>query len=415
MILKKTLTFETTFTIYTSKEIIGEGGSGRIYKAFDESENAWAIKLLDPGKITKDKVKRFKNELQFCLRNQHRNIITVIDHGVFTDAKSRSPFYVMPSYSGSLRQLIQTGIKPDNALRYFSQILDGIEAAHLQKVIHRDLKPENILYDKTSDNLVLADFGIARFEEEELFTIVETKDTTRLANFQYAAPEQRTRNLQVDHRADIYALGLILNEVFTHEVPQGTNFKTIGSIAPDYSYLDELVAYMLRQDQSMRPQSIEIIKRELIGRKQEFVTRQRLSTLKQTVIPVTDTDDPLLADPPRIVNFDWNNGTLKLFFHRPVNDKWVLALQNMRGYTSVWGKDPHAFRISGQEASIRASEHEIQQIIDYFKQWLPNANRTYAEMLRREKADEEAWQRKQLQAEIEEQERRQRILKNIKI
>lgn len=213
-----------------------------------------------------------------------------------------------------------------------------MEAAHLQKVVHRDLKPENVLYDRQAETLLVADFGIAHFEEEELYTGVETAPSTRLANFQYAAPEQRARGLQVDHRADIYALGLILNEMFTNEVPQGTDYKTIQSVAPEFSYLDDLVSAMLRQSPSARPQSIEVIKRELIGRKQEFVTRQRISELKATVVPVTDLDDPLIADPPRLVDFDWDQGTLTLFFQRPVNPKWIQALNNMGGYRSVMGK-----------------------------------------------------------------------------
>jgi eukaryotic-like serine/threonine-protein kinase len=74
-------------------------------------------------------------------------------------------------------------------------------------VFHRDLKPENILYDRNADRLVVADFGIAHFEEDQLLTAVETKDRERLANFKYAAPEQGIRGRPVDHRADIFAFG----------------------------------------------------------------------------------------------------------------------------------------------------------------------------------------------------------------
>jgi serine/threonine protein kinase len=81
---------------------------------------------------------------------------------------------------------------------YFSQLLDGVEAAHLQQVVHRDLKPENVLHDTKSDQLTVADFGIAQFEEEELYTLIETTPNRRLANFQYAAPEQRNRGAAVD-------------------------------------------------------------------------------------------------------------------------------------------------------------------------------------------------------------------------
>jgi serine/threonine protein kinase len=101
----------------------------------------------------------------------------------------------------------------------FSQILDGVEAAHLQNVIHRDLKPENILCDQNFATIAIADFGTARFTEDILATAIETGPSQRLANFQYAAPEQRTVGGDVQATADIYALGLMLNELFTGSVP----------------------------------------------------------------------------------------------------------------------------------------------------------------------------------------------------
>lgn len=415
MRLEKQLVFETTFSCFTATEFIDEGGSGKVYKAIDEAGAVFAVKLLDPLKANKERIRRFKNELLFGQRNKHPNIITVVDQGIFKQAKKISPFYVMPYYEASLQTLLSARIERSKVLIYFAQLLDGVEAAHFQGVVHRDLKPKNILCDQNASRLLVADFGVARFEEEELYTLVETAPNTRLANFQYAAPEQRARGLPIDHRADIYALGLMLNEMFTNEVPQGTDYKTIGSVAPEYSYLDDLVSAMLRQSPSARLESIDVIKRELIGRKQEFVTRQRISELKQTVVPVTDLDDPLLADPPRIVNFDWERGTLTLFFQQPVNPKWVQALYNMGSYYSLMDKEPEAFSISGNKAVIPAREGEVQQIIDHFKQWIPQANHKYAEILRREKAEAEVRQRKQLQAEIEEQERRQRILKSVKL
>jgi len=415
MELKKPIVFETTFTIYTASEIKGEGGSGRIYKAVDESEKVYAIKLLNRDKATKEKVKRFNNELQFGLRNQHRNIVTVIDHGIYKDGKGTSLFYVMPFYNSSLRHLLISGIVSSKILLYYSQILDGVEAAHLQKVIHRDIKPENILYDSHADNLLIADFGIAHFEEEDLFTAVDTKDSSRLANFQYAAPEQRGRGLEVDRRADIFALGLILNEMFTGKVPQGTGYKNIGGISPDYRYLDELILEMLRQSPSERPSTIEVIKNLLIAKKNEFITQQRVSNLTRTIIKASDIDDPLIIDPPRLVDADWIKGLLTLKLSCQVNPKWVWALQNMGSYHSAYGKDPLAFRISGNIASINAEEREVQNIIDHFNKWLPMANSVYAQKIRQEMREDEERRRQEIQRQLKEEETRLRVLKNIKL
>ncbi len=415
MTLKKPIVFETTFAIYTATEIIGEGGSGCIYKSSDESGNTWAVKHLASEKATQEKVKRFKNELQFCLKNQHRNIVTVIDHGILKDTQKTSPFYVMPLYKGSLRDLLNSGIPPSKALSYFAQLLDGIEAAHLQKVVHRDLKPENVLYNSGTGILSIADFGIARFEEDELFTAVETKDDTRLANFQYAAPEQRGRGLPVDYHADIYALGLILNEMFTGEVPYGTGYKTISSLASDYEYLDKLVSDMLRQSPGDRPSSIEEVKNQLISHQNEFVTYQRITELKEAVVPVTDIDDPLVIDPPRLARIDWDQGVLTLILHRPVNAGWKWALHNMGSHSSLMGKGPERFSVSEDKVTIDAQEREVQEVINYFKSWLPQVNRVYEERIRRYKQDADEKQRQELHRLLEEQQARQRVLKNTKL
>ncbi len=413
--LNKPVVFNTTFASYTADMIIGQGGSGRIYKAEDDDGETVAIKLLEPSKITREKIKRFKNELSFCQTNKHKNILFVFDSGIFINEEKRSPFYVMPLFDGSLRDLLHKGIPVNRVMSYLSQILDGVEAAHMKQVIHRDLKPENFLYDAKADLLVVADFGIAHFEEDALHTAVETNDATRLANFQYAAPEQRNKGMVQDKRTDIYALGLMLNEMFTGEIPVGTGYKTIETIAPEFEYLDSIVETMIRQSPEERPATIEQVKMQLIGRKEEFITRQRVSKLKETVVPVTDLDDLLIEDPIRIVGADWERGRLTIVFQHPVNQEWIEALRGMGSHTAVSGKGPEVFAFDNNKAIIGAREDEVQRIIDYFAVWLPQANATYQRNMKRKKEQEETRQRKELERQIQEQEVRQRVLKNIKI
>src|SRR5207247_10961512 len=100
-----------------------------------------------------------------------------------------------------------------------------------------------------------------------------------------------------------------------------------------------------------------------------FVSRQRLSELKQTVIPESEIDDPLIIDPIRLVAFDYNRGQLMLRFQLPVNTKWIWALHNMGSFQSVLGKQPERFSISVNTARIDAGENEVQQIINHFKNW----------------------------------------------
>ena len=283
--LKKPLTFETTFTSYVVSEVLGEGGSGRVYGGTGADGESVALKVLKEDGVTTDKRKRFRNEISFLQRNSHRNIVSVLDHGLIQGKYKSLPFYVMPRSNHTLRLAMDQRIPTAIALPTFAKILDGVEAAHLQRVVHRDLKPENILCNTELTDIRVADFGVARFTDELLLTLVETADAKRLANFQYAAPEQRVRGRSVEASADIFALGLILNEMFTGEIPQGTGYKTIGSVSADHAILDSIVATLISQEPRQRPSSIADVKHLINVRSAEALTQQRLSEIDATVIP----------------------------------------------------------------------------------------------------------------------------------
>ena len=182
---------ETAFGLYEVTEVLGEGGAGKVYLGIGPDGTEVAIKVLSADRVSADKRRRFKNEIFFLSRNRHPNIVTVLDHGVIREETGSQPFYVMPRYASSLRAVMKEGIPSNQVLPIFSQILDGVEAAHLQNVVHRDLKPENVLFDPNGSKVAISDFGAARFTEDLMLTIVETAPHQRLANFQYAAPEQR--------------------------------------------------------------------------------------------------------------------------------------------------------------------------------------------------------------------------------
>ena len=136
-------------------------------------------------------MRRFKNEISFLERNKHRNIVTVIDYGVSRGSELNGPFYVMRKYQSSLRPLMEKGIPPDGVLPLFSQILNGVEAAHMQGVVHRDLNRRTFysIRSRRPSQLQTSEFEIT---EDILATLVESTPEQRLANFLYAAPEQRT-------------------------------------------------------------------------------------------------------------------------------------------------------------------------------------------------------------------------------
>lgn len=410
--LKKGTALRNAFDTYTIQQQRGAGGSGVVYEVLDSEGSAFAIKILDPTKTSSVRLKRFKNEIDFCSRNTHENIIRVLGSGV---TETGETFYVMPLFSCTLRNVMSKGIKPDAVLPIFSQILDGVEDAHLHGVWHRDLKPENILCSPSADTLVVADFGIAHFEEEELLTVVETKPGERLANFLYAAPEQKIRGKSADRRADIYALGLMLYEMYTGDVPLGTGHRGIAEVAPAFAYLDALIDLMRRQSPDERPATIADIKGLIQRYEYEAVALQKLSKINGTVIKSSEIDEPLAEVPPRLVNFEWDRGQLTLILDRPVTRKWVNALYQMGNYSSVMGKPPGVFVFNGNRAGVPAREHEVQLVIDYFKGWLPLASRNLKSLLEQAARKEEANRKEQLRIEREAEEQRLRVLRNIRI
>lgn len=411
----KDTVFHTAFNSFRYLKNIGSGGSGRVLQVENEEGEIFALKYLAIDRITTEKLKRFKNELSFCAQNDHKNIVKVIDWGQTFLKGEKCPFYIMPYYNQNLRDLIKQGIPTDRVLPFFSQMLDGLEAAHFQHVWHRDIKPENILYSSSSKILVIADFGIAHFAEPLLLTIIETQPKSRLANFQYAAPEQREKGGSVDHRADIYALSLILNEMFTGKLAHGVGFKRIGDTEEQYTYLDDLVDSMLKQSSDQRPASIAEIKRLLISRKNEFVTMQKLSILKKTVIPETEIDDPLVLNPPKLVDAKWEDGLLSMTLDQHVNPNWIKCFHNPGSHSAILGKGPGAFRFAGYTAKISSDGNDAQKLINYTKEYINMANRDYKVLVERLAKKQKAKEAIKLQRRIELEDRTHFINKNLKI
>ncbi|SRR6266550_1379266 len=406
--------FETAFDTYTVVRQVGSGGSGVVFLVTATDGQQHALKVLDRSKTPRQKVKRFQNEIQFCQRQASERIVRVSDYGQAPDG---SIFYVMPYYGSTLRDLIKKKLPMGERLSLFVQVLDSVEAAHLLGVCHRDIKPENLLYDSATNRVVLADFGIARFTEDELLTIVETGPNERLANFAYAAPEQRIAGKTVDQPADIYALGLILNEMFTGEIPQGAGFRKIKDAAPDFAYLDELVDLMMQQQPEQRIQSVAKVKQELIGRGNNFVNLQRLGTLQKKVVPESEISDPILADPIRIVEkLDWNvsESTLTLRLNQSINAKWEQCFR-FRATSYSTNFSHRNIRFSRDRVFIQADEHFLPQGITYLQQYIPTANEEYATQVTKEHREEIARRDVELKRQVREQEARVRILQKVQI
>lgn len=404
-------TFESPFESYSATSVIGEGGAGRVYKTTNSSGKVYAIKCLVPERLTRE---RLKNEINFCQTQRHANIVRIIDTGSISIKDAKCPFYVMQLYSGTLRTYMENA-QPEKILEIFSQILNGIETAHLLKVFHRDIKPENILWDKDNNSFAIADFGIAHFEENEIYTAIETKVTSRMANFKYSAPEQRIKGSIVDHRADIFSLGLILNELFTAEIPQGTGYKRITQVSEEHGYLDPIVDSMIQQNPENRPSSIGEIKKELIGHKNEFIALQRLEETKKQVV---SSSKPPEFEPITITSLDYENGTLTLILSNNVPPGWAQCFRNPRGgHSSIMGYGPEYFQISGNKASIGLHNNEniVQQIVDHAKNYISSANSEYLTQLKENALKEEKSKRLEYERKVQEAELKKNILSKVKL
>jgi serine/threonine protein kinase len=256
--LKKNSTIDLCGQSFTVLGTLGEGGAGIVYKIQDDSNSQFALKLLKINPNT-EKEDRFVNELNFCKVADCKYLVPVHISGKLTVNEQDVLFYTMPYYSKTLKDCISEGIEFEKVVKYFFQLVECIKFAHELNIFHRDLKPENILYDISEDEMLVADWGVAKFSDDYLKSKIKTKKGTRLANFKYCSPEQKEKNSTVNKSSDVYSLGLILNEMFTGAIPAGTNHKKIASINENYSHYDSIISWMISNDPELRPTATELI------------------------------------------------------------------------------------------------------------------------------------------------------------
>lgn len=164
----------------------------------------------------------------------------------------------------NLRQLVRSGeLDSKAALAIVPQICDALQYAHDAGIVHRDIKPENILLDK-SGRVKIADFGLAKLvkPQPDDFTLTGTKQVVGTPH--YMAPEQFEHPTEVDHRADIYSVGVVIYEMLTGELPLGRFAPPSEKVQVDVR-LDEIVLRALRKEPELRYQQVTEIKTGLEG------------------------------------------------------------------------------------------------------------------------------------------------------
>jgi serine/threonine protein kinase len=217
---------------YQIDGIVGQGGMGTVYEATHvKLGRKVAIKTMHPRYVTEESVvKRFFREAQLAASLGHDNICEVTDIGTTTDGLH---YLVMPLLSGSSFDDVirkQPALPLSQIGDIVCQILSALNVAHREQIVHRDLKPENVFITKVGDrnNFVkLLDFGISKIMGQSAATEL-TKTGTVLGTCHYMAPEQARGAKDLDHRVDIYAVGVILYKALTGTVPfEGDSYNEI--------------------------------------------------------------------------------------------------------------------------------------------------------------------------------------------
>jgi serine/threonine protein kinase len=259
-------------------ELLGQGGMGAVYKARQPALDRWiALKVLPPRSAAKpDFPERFNREARALARLSHQNIVAVHDFG-----KLDGLFYFLMEYVDgvSLRQLLQGAkLTPEEALAIVPKICDALQYAHEHGVVHRDIKPENVLLNKEGQ-VKIADFGIAKIVEgESPGRPPITQEQQVIGTPHYMAPEQVEKPQQVDHRADIYSLGVVFYEMLTGELPLGKFAPPSRKMQVDVR-LDEVVLRALAKEPELRYQHASEVK-----------------TAVETIVATASVDGSAVAD-----------------------------------------------------------------------------------------------------------------------
>ncbi|MCC9657325.1 serine/threonine-protein kinase [Rhodopirellula halodulae] len=242
-------------------ELLGAGGMGAVYKARQTGlDRVVALKIL-PEEFGHD-VKfalRFTREARTLAKLNHPNIVSVYEFGHVNDTY----YFLMEFVEGStLRDIVAARqLEPAHALAIVPHLCDALQYAHDNGVIHRDIKPENILMAKDG-SVKIADFGLSRILGDHQPSLDLTGTHQVMGTPRYMAPEQLEGARGVDHRTDIYSLGVVFYEMLTGELPIGRFAAPSQKVHVDVR-LDEVVLRTLEKEPQRRYQRASQIKSDV--------------------------------------------------------------------------------------------------------------------------------------------------------
>lgn len=242
-------------------ELLGKGGMGAVYKARQKNlDRLVAVKILPP-QIGDDPAfaERFAREARALAKLSHQNIVAIFDFGQVDGLY----YFIMEFVDGvNLRQASRTeSIEPGQALAVVPQICAALQFAHDEGIVHRDIKPENILIDKRG-RVKIADFGLAKLLGTASLEVMLTGTHQIMGTLHYMAPEQMQGSRGVDHRADIYSLGVVFYEMLTGQLPLGRFEPPSKKVAIDVR-LDDIVLRSLEAEPDRRYQHASDVKTDV--------------------------------------------------------------------------------------------------------------------------------------------------------
>ncbi|MEK7470085.1 MAG: serine/threonine-protein kinase [Planctomycetota bacterium] len=282
----------TKFQGVVIETVLGQGGMGVVYKARQIGlDRAVALKVMsDRLAGDPDFVRRFEKEARAMASLSHANIVAVYNYGI----DNGRCFIVMEYMDGlNLRQILrEKKLRPEEGLKIVPQLCDALEYAHSEGVVHRDIKPENILIDKKG-RVKITDFGLAKMVEPGGHE--HTVTGLVMGTPHYMAPEQVDTPKTVDHRADIYSMGVVFYELLTGELPIGRWQLPSQRNGVD-ARLDQVVLRALEREPDKRYQHASEMKIE-VSRVQEFIPVARLVTAAATGIAVSGSFSSPVAPP----------------------------------------------------------------------------------------------------------------------
>ena len=217
---------------YRITSLIGSGGMGSVYEALQEQpRRRVAIKMMRRGITSKSAQRRFEFESQLLARLQHPGIAQVYEAGTHDDGEGGVPYFVMeyiPNAKELTKYAQEKNLNTSERLQLFTQVCEAVQHGHLKGIVHRDLKPGNILVSGGGHPKII-DFGVARTTDSDMaLSTLQTNMGQLIGTLQYMSPEQcAADSSDIDTRSDVYALGVVLFELLTGQLPYNVSGSAV--------------------------------------------------------------------------------------------------------------------------------------------------------------------------------------------